>query len=233
MKRFYETVSVLAEGEGFSIRLDGRPVKTPHGLPLKVPQQALAEAIAAEWRDQDTDIVPHTMPLTQLATTVADRVRRERDAIIRNTAAYIESDLVCYRAEEPDYLVLAQSEQFDSALEWFEERTGLSLAVVRGVLPVAQPPQALEIAIAQLVDKSDEAVAVAHLAVSLTASFVLGLRFAEGIATAAELFEAGFIDELYQQEKWGRDTEATARLEAIRQELEVLDTYRDLTANFL
>ena len=46
MKRFYKTVAA----EGRSLRLDDRVLKTPRGAPLDLPTQALAEAIAEEWR---------------------------------------------------------------------------------------------------------------------------------------------------------------------------------------
>ena len=39
-----------AEDGGWAIRLDGRPVRTPARAPLVVPTEALAEAIAEEWR---------------------------------------------------------------------------------------------------------------------------------------------------------------------------------------
>ena len=41
-KRFYETVAVEAGPDGWSVRLDGRGVKTPARKTLTVPSEALA-----------------------------------------------------------------------------------------------------------------------------------------------------------------------------------------------
>ena len=51
-KRFYTTVTVEPEGEGFSVKLDGKGVKTPGKRPLTLPTHAAAELVAAEWRAQ-------------------------------------------------------------------------------------------------------------------------------------------------------------------------------------
>ena len=51
-KRFYTTVSVRADGPHFQVTLDDRPIKTPGGKAHALPTQALAEAIADEWRAQ-------------------------------------------------------------------------------------------------------------------------------------------------------------------------------------
>ena len=50
VKRFWKEVAVEREGGGWAIRLDGRPVRTPARAPLVVPTEALADAIAEEWR---------------------------------------------------------------------------------------------------------------------------------------------------------------------------------------
>ena len=73
-KRFYRTAAAAIFESGYSVVLDGRPVKTPLGKPLVVSSETLAEAMAVEWMAQEEVIRPHTMPITQLAATVIDKV---------------------------------------------------------------------------------------------------------------------------------------------------------------
>src|SRR5690349_6222473 len=101
MKRFWKEVSVDREGDGWSLKLDGRPVKTPARATLVVPTEALAEAIADEWREVEETIDPRAMPLTGLANAAIDRVAPERQAFADGLASYAESDLTCYRATGP------------------------------------------------------------------------------------------------------------------------------------
>ncbi|MGN6850217.1 MAG: ATP12 family protein, partial [Sphingomicrobium sp.] len=107
MKRFWKEVTVDREGEGWGLRLDGRPVKTPARAALNVPTEALANAIADEWRAVGDSIDPRSMPLTGLANAAIDRVAPERRAFAEGLARYAEADLACYRAEGPRGLVAA------------------------------------------------------------------------------------------------------------------------------
>src|SRR5258708_22314797 len=50
MKRFYKETAVAAGDGGYRVLLDGKPMRTPAKAVLVTPTQALAEAIAAEWR---------------------------------------------------------------------------------------------------------------------------------------------------------------------------------------
>ncbi len=59
-KRFYADVSVAAEEGAFRVLLDGKPVRTPARNVLAVDRRNVAEALAAEWRAQET---PSIRPL--------------------------------------------------------------------------------------------------------------------------------------------------------------------------
>ena len=79
-KRFYKEVTIKPEGAGVSgagvsVRLDGKPVRTPGKAQLILPNAAAAEAVAAEWRAQGERVDPETMPLTKLANSTIDGVR--------------------------------------------------------------------------------------------------------------------------------------------------------------
>lgn len=53
-KRFYEKVSTREadDGNGWTVMLDYRTLKTPSKRPLKLPTLGLAKAIGAEWNYQ-------------------------------------------------------------------------------------------------------------------------------------------------------------------------------------
>ena len=122
MKRFWKEVAVGPEGNGWSIELDGRSVKTPARASLIVPTQPLAEAIADEWRSIEDQVDPRAMPLTGLANAAIDRVAPAREAFAEGLARYAEADLACYRAEGPRELISRQEEQWDRLLGWARRR---------------------------------------------------------------------------------------------------------------
>ena len=128
-KRFYKAATVLTPfrrgGErrrGSAILLDGRPVRTPARALLAVPTKALAEAIAGEWDAQREHIDPASMPLTRLANSAVDGVRGREAAVRADIVTYAGSDLLCYRATEPEALVRRQAELWDPVLAWGARR---------------------------------------------------------------------------------------------------------------
>ena len=84
-----------------------------------VPTRVLAEAIAAEWSEvpDKGDINVSHLPLTRLAATGLDRVTTQRARVIDDTAKYASSDMLCYRAGEPESLVKRQRETWQPLLE--------------------------------------------------------------------------------------------------------------------
>ena len=134
-KRFYERAEAVEAAGGHGIALDGKPVRTPAGKPLAVPGAALAGALAEEWAAQEETIDRETMPLTRLACSALDLVPERRAEIVAEVAAYGETDLVCYRTDEPPALALRQVAAWEPLVAWAAERYGARLAVTTAITP--------------------------------------------------------------------------------------------------
>lgn len=220
MKRFYKTVSVAPADGGFAVLLDNRPVKTPGRNALILPNEKLAQAIAAEWRGQGGDVVATTMPLLRLANTVIDGVVANRDEVIGAILRFGENDLLCYRAHQPPELAARQTAGWDPALDWAAQRYGARMRVASGLTHVDQSPQALA-ALRQALQGFDPfTLGALHVIASVTGSTVLALAVADGFLSGARAFELSRIDETYQAEKWGEDVEAAKRTAALAHELD-------------
>ena len=218
-RRVYETVGVERTGDGFSVTLDGRPLRTPGGRPLRVAGGKLARAIADEWAAQEDRIRPQSMPLMSLAATALDRTSEERPQVIAAAAAYARTDLVCYGADAPPELVERQHRHWQPLLDWAAAALGARLTVTRGVVPVAQPEDAVAALTALLEDIDDHALTALAATTRATGSLVIGLALIWGRIDADAAFEAAHVDELHQSERWGDDALARARREAVRDEI--------------
>lgn len=213
MKRFWKTVTVEPTDAGLGIALDGRPVRTPGRVPLALPTPALAQAVAGEWSAVEDRLDPRAMPLTGLANAAIDRIAPDPAAFAAGLAAYGESDLLCYRAEDPEPLVARQQAAWDPVLAWARQRYDVTFAITAGVMHVIQPPAT----IARLVEATTarDAFALAGLSpiVTITGSLVLALALAERAFDAETVWDAAHVDEDWQVERWGEDPLATeARL---------------------
>ncbi|HEY4077322.1 MAG TPA: ATP12 family protein [Rhizomicrobium sp.] len=220
MKRFYKDVSIAPADGGFAVLLDGRPVRTPARSALVLPSEALAQAIAQEWRRQGDEVVATTMPLLRLANTVIDGVAVNREDVIGAILRFGESDLLCYRAHQPPELSARQREGWDPMLDWAQQRFGAQIKIADGLNHVDQPPETLAALREALAAQDAWALAGLHVIASITGSVVLALAVAEGRTSGVHAFQLSRIDEIYQAEKWGEDTEATKRTANLAHELD-------------
>lgn len=225
IKRFYKQAAVAAGGGGFAVLLDGRSVKTPKGAALLVDSERLAQAIAEEWNGQGESVDPASMPMMQLAATALDRVGAERPAMHDNLMRYCATDLLCYRAQHPSDLVRRQQECWQPVVDWATLFFDAPLQVTEGLSPVEQPGQAAQ-ALSSYLERLDAwrftALAVA---VAATGSLLLGLALLEGFRDAKALVEASQLDELHQQELWGADEEAKARLQDLAYDIRAAERF--------
>ena len=216
-KRFYKVASVGEAGGGFEVLLDGTSVKTPAKRALVVPSRALAEALAAEWTAQGDTIDPAAMPLTKLVNVAIDRVADEPGPVADEIAKYSGSDLVCYRAGNPEGLVAAQSEAWNPVIDWAREELGARFICSEGVQHVAQSAEALAAVRAAIgTIKSPLALAALASATALSGSALIALALARGRLSADEAWNAAHVDEHWNIARWGEDEEAVQRLASRR-----------------
>ncbi len=202
MKRFYSHVAVTQD---LGITLDDRPVKTPNKASLLFPNPALADAVADEWRAQGERIDPRSMPLTGLANAAIDHVLPDRAAFSAPLAAYGETELLCYRAEEPFALVARQNQDWNPILGWAQQRYDVGFTLVRGVMHKPQPDETLTRLADALAARSAFALAALNPIITIAGSLVIGLAVAEGHLDPEAAFDAAHLDELWQAEQWGED----------------------------
>jgi chaperone required for assembly of F1-ATPase len=208
-QRFYREVAVSPHSsEGYAVLLDGKPIRTPAGNPFALPNREIAEAVANEWRAQESKINPAAMMLTKLANTAIDRIAPDRAQAVRQVIAFARSDLLCYRADAPADLVERQQRTWDPLLEWARVTFDVDLLCGMGVRHLEQPASAMTTFEQAISRRSDVELAALHAAATLTGSAVIALALASGRVDAAEAFGAAELDETYQAERWGRDEEA-------------------------
>lgn len=214
-KRFYKTVSTTPDETGsvpaYLLLLDERSVKTPGKTVLALPTQALAEAAAEEWRAQGEHIDPATMPLNRIVNSALDGVRGRENEVRDDIAAYAGSDLLCYRAEAPADLVALQAEFWDPLLDWAAQALPARFVLAQGVMPVNQPPRALEAVRSALTGVEALPLAALHVMTTLTGSAILPLAHTHGAIDADKAWQAAHVDEDYQISEWGEDAEAAER----------------------
>ncbi|MCS6932306.1 MAG: chaperone, ATP12 [Acetobacteraceae bacterium] len=222
MKRFWDRAEPCAAGDGFAVLLDGRPVRLPGGTALAVGSRPLAEALAEEWDraggGKGAEVRWEELGLTRLVGTAIERIAPDPSPTVAALAAYAETDLLCYRAEDAR-LAERQAREWQPLLDWAALALDAPLRVTVGLMPVPQPAGSVGAIRAVLAARPPLMLAALGAAVPALGSVVLGLALAEGRLDAAEAARLAMLDETFQAELWGEDAEAAARRAAIRADL--------------
>ena len=211
-RRFYKQAAVAEEEGGFALTLDGRRARTPGRAPLALPTRGLADAVSAEWDGQGDSIDPTTMPLTRLANSTIDGVVPRAEEVRADLVRYAGSDLVVYRAAEPERLVADQAAAWDPVHAWARDSLGAHFLLSQGVMFVDQPAEAVE-AVSREIARETSAFGLAglHVMTTLTGSVLIALMHAAGRLAVEEAWRAAHVDELFQESRWGEDYEASER----------------------
>ena len=208
-KRFWKTAEVEQIEGGWVVRLDGRDIRTPGKAALIMPTKALAEAVRDEWDAQGEEISPETMPVTRTVNSAIDKVAPQRDGVIDVVSAYADADLLCYRAEGPAELVRRQTLAWDPLLDWAADKLDARLHLRTGVMHQPQESAALHRLNRRVAQFTDIELAAFHDLVSLSGSLIIGFAVYHSLQPEEQLWTSSRIDELWQEEQWGEDDEAS------------------------
>lgn len=206
MKRFYKTVSLEDHADGFTIHLDGRPVKTPGRNELILPSQQLAQEIVSEWDVQEKEIDAATMPMTGLAQGALDQVANERERIVGRVAAFADSDMLYFRGDDSQAdLAAHQAECWDPLLDWGQSRFDVSFKLIFGIMHQSQSDETIA-RLTAAVECQDDFTLAAMLSLSgLTGSLIATLALVEKKFEPALIWQLSNLEELWQEQQWGSD----------------------------
>ncbi|KAF1885647.1 hypothetical protein Lal_00039494 [Lupinus albus] len=209
-KRFYKEVKTREadDGNGWTVLLDYRTLKTPSKRPLKLPTLTLAKAIAAEWNYQQKDgIRPFTMPLMRLACTALERVPLTRTKIIEHLITKFNQDLVFVRTPDDSDLTSCvhdrQVEKIDPLLHWLESEFGFKPVVYSSIFGGKQE-DGLITAVENFLKKTDDCeLATIDAIASAGHSLTIAIGMVLGKLQIEEAIELIRLEEDLQVDRWG------------------------------
>ncbi|MFV0644440.1 MAG: ATP12 family chaperone protein [Sphingomonadaceae bacterium] len=214
MKRFYRSVTVEEDTgrAGWRVLLDGRAIRTSGGADQIVPSQDVAEALAQEWESQGEEIDVSRFLFRDLTDYAIDIVAPDRKTAIHNLLDFAQTDTLCYRAPPEDALFERQQAEWEPLLRQLELSENLLFERISGVIHRPQPAETIAALKSRLEGMDNYTLAAMQLLVSLPASLVIGLIALDPDANIHDLWQIANLEELWQAELWGMDSEAAQRL---------------------
>lgn len=235
MKRFYTLVLHEKSADGYQILLDGKAVKTKDGQNLVAPNEHIASSVVQEWSNQGDTIEPDTMPFTQILSTKIDRVRHQRNEMTDMLLKYLDTDLICYLASEPDELVKRQNELWSPVRGWFQKDFGTEghpLKTTTGLAALSQDEIYAKNVRSYIQSLDNDHFTFLQIIIASAGSLILGLAFICGFADEEHVLNACFVEEdfkdtLYDIETYGADPYIEAKQAALRSDLKHCNAFRN------
>lgn len=224
-RRFYKDVTVVETEGGFGILLDGRNLRTPKAERMVLPTRAVAEQVAEEWAGQGETLELATMHATRLANTAIETIGASREGVADQVAQYAGSDLLCYYAEAPAELVRRQEAAWGPVLARAGAEEGLEFERCEGIQHQDQPAETLARVREIALSLDDFALAGLAFGTPLFGSAVLAIALLRGWTSGDAAFELSRLDEAFQEEKWGIDSEAAERTARLQGEAVMLERW--------
>lgn len=226
MKRFYKEVTANPVDGGWQVTLDGRGIKTVKGAQQIVPSEAMAQAMAAEWDAQGEKINPASFVFRDMVDYAIDVVASDPTGLVEKVSTYGDTDTLLYRADPDEPLFARQQELWEPIVTGFEQRHGIELVRVSGIVHRPQGDAAMARLRERLLEQNPFVLAAIEAKTTLAASLVIGLSasVADAEAEALELWQAACLEEEWQADLWGRDYEAEERRE--RRRADFLNAWR-------
>ena len=220
MKKFWKKVQVTRISSNFfQIKLDKKILKTPMNKDLTFLNYHVAFETSKEWDFDGPIINTDEMIFYGLVSTAIDKIKKNKKLFINQLLSFIDTDLICYRADAPIELVQLQNKKWDPIISIVEKYIGFRLETFIGIMPSKQK-KVTHLKVKQIINQfSDIEISALHRITNITGSVFLSLCILRGDLSKKNAFELSFLDELWQAENWGNEEEASKKRNKISSEL--------------
>ena len=197
---------------------------------LEERARALADAVCEEWRAVGPQARLNDLPLARMAAAATES-GSNRTHVENSLLSYADTDLVCYWSSdaEPATLRARQAAAWQPMLDWARTALGVELQVASGIVPISQSAAAKEKLRTAICSLSLSDLIGLRVASAAVGSLVIGLGIVHGAWGAEQAHTAATVDERFQMERWGVDSEAEEAIEARRKDLEAAVRFLQLS----
>ena len=229
MKKFWKIVQVKKNlKNSFEILLDKRILKTPMQKDLIFSNYKIAKETALEWDIDEKEINTENMVFYGLISTAIDKISNDKVSYIENVLGFINTDLICYRADGPNELVDLQNSSWNPIISFIKKYIDVELKFFIGVMPSKQSSEIFNRLKTLINSFSDMEISALHRMTNLTGSIFISICILKGDVLKNEAFELSFLDELYQAKNWGIEQESLDKRDKIAKELNRIISFVEL-----
>lgn len=151
-------------------------------------------------------------------------IKENKTQIIKKLAEFSFSDVLLFWSGNEDIKKI-QNEKWSPILHWIDERFALKMEKTE-TLKVLESNEQNRKSFEDILDEMPiRTLSCFYLAAVRMQSPLLALALVENKITASEAFELSYLEEIYQNQKWGSDLAAENKRQSIKNELQEIEKY--------
>lgn len=160
---------------------------------------------------------------SQLEQAEAD-IKKYRPEIIDKLMKYTATDMLLFWGTDRE-LIAEQEKHWQPLLKWAEKEFNGEFKKTHG-LDVSEENQNSGNRLKSFLDSlSDRELAAYYLAALNMRSVLLAAALVKKKITAEQAYQAAYLEQLFQEKKWGKDEEADAKLAERKKELYEVENF--------
>ena len=232
MNNFHKkfSTSILKKKDFYHIKINNNFLKTPHGNTFFVPSKNIAKVVLSELNlgTENSAVVS----FTKITNSAIDIINNDKKKFVKNLAINIHNDAICYFSNEPKDLFFKQKQIWTPLLLWIKKEYSLGLKYTKSFKTISQSLNSVQILNKILMNYNIFQISCINTLCQITGSIIISLALEKSKITHKEAFNACLLEELYQLSKWGDDSEANCRREAISNDIYNASVYlREIKLN--
>ena len=155
---------------------------------------------------------------------VEQYVLQNKDDVISLLAEYILTDTILFWSEEED-LKFLQRDKWQSIIDFAGKEIGINLQKTYEITPPSENNLCREAFKDYLRTLYLNELTALYLAATELKSVLLAVAFIKKEISATEAFYRAFLEEFYQNERWGTDKEAENKREQVKDRMLKIEEY--------
>lgn len=175
-------------------------------------------------------MVKPTNSVSEPESEIIKKIAAEKECFISVLVKFAETDTLLYLPDDLDAGILRDA----AAVEQANLLSNTAFVMTKGLSVIAANALQKEKMAAYLRQLDDDKLSILYLTATELRSVLLGILFAERIASAEAVFRLAFCEELEQQKQWGTDEATVMRQEDVKRKLKRWETFcyeRSLSEN--
>ena len=151
-------------------------------------------------------------------------IAKERDAVIERLVAFSQTDMLLFWGSDAE-LVARQEKVWAPLLKWGASELKTTVKPTNTLDVTGENKNLSAVLSAYLHSFSDRELAAFYVAALNMKSVLLAIALVKKRLNAREAFEAAYLEELWQAEKWGVEEEAENRRHEMLKELQDVEAF--------